>query len=92
MNVDYDALSELFRLQDIEGLIAIGVPEDEYEPVVELIYVSLEALPREQASAAKLVEIFNTVYQQRLGWSEENMRRRQADFEDIATKLMNYFG
>jgi hypothetical protein len=38
MNVDYNALDELFRLQDIEGLIALGVPDDEYEPEVEKIF------------------------------------------------------
>ena len=52
MNVDYDSLNEIFRMQDFLGLIAIGVPEEEYEEQVEDILVALEPLPREEATVA----------------------------------------
>jgi hypothetical protein len=91
MNVDYEALSSLFRVQDIEGLIASGAPEDEYEPEVEKIYVELEALPKEEATVTRLVEIFDDVYKQMFGWSDAQMRRRRPDFEDIAEKIIKYF-
>jgi hypothetical protein len=92
MNVDYDALDELFRIQDIEGLIALGVPDNEYEPEVEKIFAALEALPREEATVPKLVEVFEGVYKQMFGWSDEDMRRRRPHFEEIAMKVMSYFG
>jgi hypothetical protein len=92
MNVDYDALDEIFRIQDIEGLIALGVPDNEYEPEVEKIFVALEALPREEATVPKLVEVFEGVYKQMFGWSDEDMRRRRPHFEEIAIKVMSYFG
>ena len=92
MNVDYDALDELFLIQDIEGLIALGVPDNEYEPEVEKIFAALEALPREEATVPKLVEVFEGVYKQMFGWSDEDMRRRRPHFEEIAMKVMSYFG
>jgi hypothetical protein len=92
MNVDYDALDEIFRIQDIEGLIALGVPDNEYEPKVEKIFAALEALPREEATVPKLVEVFEGVYKQMFGWSDEDMRRRRPHFEEIAIKVMSYFG
>ena len=92
MNVDYDALDELFRIQDIEGLIALGVPDNENEPEVEKIFAALEALPREEATVPKLVEVFEGVYKQMFGWSDEDMRRRRPHFEEIAMKVMSYFG
>ena len=92
MNVDYDALDELFRIQDIEGLIALGTPDDEYEPEVEKIFAALEALPREDATVPKLVEVFEGAYKQMFGWSDEEMRRRRPHFEEIAIKVMSYFG
>jgi hypothetical protein len=92
MNVDYDALDELFRMQDIEGLIALGTPDDEYEPEVEKIFATLEALPREEATVPRLVEVFEGVYKQMFGWSDADMRRRRPHFEEIATKMMNYLG
>ena len=92
MNVDYDSLDELFRMQDIEGLIASGAPDDEYEPEVERIFAALEALPRAEATVSRLVDIFCDVYRQMFGWSEEQMRRRCPDFEEIAEKVIKYFG
>jgi hypothetical protein len=62
MNVDYDSLNEIFRMQDFLGLIAMGVPEEEYEEQVEDIFVALERLPREEAPVARLVDIFEDVY------------------------------
>jgi hypothetical protein len=92
MNVDYDSLNEIFRMQDFLGLIAMGVPEEEYEEQVEDIFVALERLPREEATAARLVGIFEDVYRLKLKWPEEQMRRVRPDFEEIAQKVMNHFG
>jgi hypothetical protein len=92
MNIDYESLDELFRIQDIEGLIASGAPDDEYEPEVERIFAALEALPRDEATVPKLVSIFDDVYKQMFGWSDDDMKRRYPDFEDIAEKVMKYFG
>jgi len=92
MNVDYTAIDELFRLHDIDGLIASGAPDDEYEPEVDRIFLALEALPREQATVATLTDIFERVWKQMFGATEQSIARRRPDFEDIARKLMNYFG
>jgi hypothetical protein len=66
MNVDYAAIDELFRLHDIDGLIASGAPHDEYEPEVDRISLALEALPREQATVATLTDIFERIWKQML--------------------------
>jgi hypothetical protein len=92
MNVDYDSLNEIFRTQDFLDLIAVGAPENEYEREVEDILDALESLPREEATVSRLVSIFEDVYRLRFNWSDEQMRRVRPDFEDIAHKVMNYFG
>ena len=92
MNVDYDSLNEIFRAQDFLGLITVGAPENEYEREVEDVLVALDGLPREEATVPRLVSIFENVYRSRFKWSDEQMRRVRPDFEDIAHKVMNYFG
>jgi hypothetical protein len=92
MNVDSDSLNEIFRTQDFLGLITVGAPESEYEREVEDILVALDRLPREDATVPGLVSIFEDVYRSRFRWSDEQMLRVRPDFEDIAQKVMNYFG
>jgi hypothetical protein len=92
MNVDYAAIDQLFRLQDIDGLIASGAPEDEYESEVELIVTALEALPREDASVISIADTFEAVWTKMCGGSEDQRRRRRFDFEEIAEKVIRYFG
>jgi hypothetical protein len=92
MNVDYAALNELFRLHDVDGLISSGAPNDEYEPEVERIAAALERLPRERASVTAIADIFEAVWTEMFGKSEEQRRRRRFDFEDIAEKVMRAFG
>jgi hypothetical protein len=91
MNVDYEAVSELFRLHDIEGLISSGAPEDEYKPEVERIVAALENVSREQASVTAIADVFQEVWAQMFGLSEEQMRRRRFDFDEIAEKVMQFF-
>jgi hypothetical protein len=90
MKVDYAAISELFRLHDIDGLISSGAPDDEYEPEVERIVTTLENLSREQASVTAIADIFAAVWAQMFGGSEEQMRRRRFDFDEIAEKVMRF--
>jgi hypothetical protein len=93
MKVDYAAISELFRLHDIDGLISSGAPDDEYESEVERIVTALENLSREQASVTAIADIFAAVavWAQMCGGSEEQMRRRRFDFDEIAEKVMRFF-
>ena len=90
---DLESIQDLVRAADIEGLIQIhGAPADEYEREVEDVLVALDGLPREEATVPRLVSIFENVYRSRFKWSDEQMRRVRPDFEDIAHKVMNYFG
>jgi hypothetical protein len=93
MNVDYESIDELFRMYDVEGLISSGAPDDEYEPEVERIFAALEALPRERATTTTLIEMFEEVWKQMFSVTEEEeMAKRRPDFEQIAEKVMQYFG
>jgi hypothetical protein len=91
MDIDYAAISKLFRRADIDGLIASGAPDDEYEPEVDRIAAAIEDLPRDQASVAAIAEIFATVWAQMCGGSQEQMKRRRVEFDEIAEKVMRFW-
>jgi hypothetical protein len=88
MKVDYEAISELFRLHDIEGLISSGAPDDEYEPEVERIIAALEDLSPDQASVTAVAEIFVAVWEEMFGLSEEQIRNRRFEFDEIGERVM----
>jgi hypothetical protein len=92
MKVDYAAIDELFRLYDIDGLISSGAPEDEYDLEVEPIVAALEMLPQELASVTSVANIFEVVWTQMCGGSEEQKKRRRFDFQEIAERVVQYFG
>ena len=71
-------------------MISSGAPDDEYEPEVERIYAALEKLSREQASVSAIADVFATVWAQMFGLSEEQMRKRRFDLDEIAEKVMMF--
>ena len=91
MNVDFESLDELFRLSDLEGLIAAGAPQDEYQPEVELIALALDEIPTGEASKEQIVQIFSDVWKKMFSTSEPGLAARKQGFEEIAEKLLTYF-
>jgi len=92
MNVDFDALDELFRMHDVLGLISIGCPDDEYTPEVERIYAQLDSLLTGEASVDKLISIFRSVYKHMFTLSDVELRKKYPQFEEIAEKVIAYWG
>jgi hypothetical protein len=88
MNVDYEAISELFRLDVIDGLTSSGAPDDEYKPEVEQIVAALEAVPRDEACGTVIADIIGAVRLQMCGGINEQTKRRRFDIDEIAERVM----
>ena len=91
MTVDWESLDELLRLQDIEGLIASGAPDDEYEPEIDDLLDRLEEIPAGMASQVAIVSIFEDVWRQKFSSTEQMLDQRRPHFVEIADKLLQYY-
>ncbi len=80
-------IRDVLNREDVEGLLALGAPEDEYDAEAELIR---QAIQDGQLKPGKeeLMELLKRIWQQMFGpFSEEEMSRRQAALERLSKRL-----
>ncbi len=70
----------------------IGCSDDVYTPEVERIHAELDNLSRGEAKVERLIEIFGAVYKRRFTLSDDELRTRYPQFEEIAQNVMTYWG
>ena len=76
----YANVSRLLREADPMGLIAMGAPDDEYDPEVSTI------LPRlREAKAA--VDVQRIVHEEFVRWFDADLVRSLADYAEVAERI-----
>ena len=85
-----DLINELLRHEDIEGLLSMGAPDDEYESEAEMIADRVgEAEQKTNKITREEVENLGaTVWKEMFGLSDEHARRRKDAFVAIAARLV----
>jgi hypothetical protein len=82
-----NTIREILNREDIEGLLALGAPGDEYSTEAELISQAIEngqVEPREE----ELNKLLRGIWQRMFGpFSEEEMKQRQPALERVARQL-----
>jgi len=85
-------IDELLRTHDIEGLIEIGAPEDEYNSeakmIAERIGTAEWRVCPQKLSLAQIKEIIRNVWVEMFGLDEEVLGKREDAFEEIAKRLV----
>ena len=76
----YSHVSRLLREADPIGLIAIGAPDDEYDPEVSTI------LPRLRAANAA-VDVQRIVHEEFVHWFGADIAGPIADYADVAERI-----
>jgi hypothetical protein len=87
-----DLVGELLRHEDIEGLLSMGAPDDEYESEAEMI---ADRIDEEEAKAVNhmltrqdVESIIASVWGQIFGLDAERAGYRQHAFTAIAARLV----
>jgi hypothetical protein len=87
-----DLINELLRYQDIEGLLAMGAPGDEYESEAQMIADRVDdaerRTPDHKIAREEVETIVAAVWAEMFGLSDEDSRRRKDAFAAIATRLV----
>jgi hypothetical protein len=78
--------------EDIEGLVAIGCPPDEYNSETSLIESRIARLTRfgnEPLEAAKVEAIVAEVWNEQFGpFSDEDLQKRRSAFTAVARRIV----
>jgi hypothetical protein len=86
-----DLINELLRHEDIEGLLSMGAPDDEYESEAEMIADRVgeaEEKTNDKITREEVEDIVATVWKEMFGLSDEHARRRKDAFVAIAARLV----
>ena len=87
-----DLINELLRFEDIEGLLSMGAPDDEYESEAEMIADRIgdaDGISTDHKVTRDEVEnIIAGVWIEMFGLSDEDSRRRKNAFAAIAARLV----
>ena len=80
----------IFRLEDPEGLIALGAPEDEYDSEADELQTELDALDESDITRARVSSIIINIWQDYFGpFTEEELRKRQPVLQRLVQRILN---
>ena len=84
-------IENLLRTHDIEGLLDIGAPEDEYNTeakmIAERIGTAEWRIHPQKLPVAQVKEIIRNVWAETFALDEEDLAKRERAFEEIAKRL-----
>jgi hypothetical protein len=84
-------IKRLLDREDIEGLLAIGAPGDEYESEAEMICSGIVKLRREHPNdltTEGITEVITNVWQEMFGpMASDQLRAREPVFRKIAAEI-----
>lgn len=89
---DLPSLQELVRTADIEGHLADGAPQDEYEPEEDLLFQAIHGLSTQDLVLANLLPHLERIWQQSFQLSASDLDRRRPALLSLAKEIERYFG
>lgn len=87
MTISFSDIDTALREEDIEGLIALGTPTDEYSSEAKEIADALQLLHNECPNEEVLVSIISHVWSESFHRSEQELEERKPAFQRVAKKL-----
>ena len=88
MAISISQISSALRAEDIEGLIALGAPGDEYAREAQEISNALMSLNSVRQTADAIVAIVALVWAKSFNRSSEEINERMPAFRRIAQRLI----
>jgi hypothetical protein len=89
---DLESLQQLVREADIEGHLAEGAPEDEYEPEEEELFAALSPRETEHLTAAQILPVLLEVWRKSFSLSDAELAVREPKLKELAVTIERFFG
>jgi hypothetical protein len=89
MDVSLSALKTALQHEDVEGLIELGAPDDEYDSEAQAVLSALQAVPVSEFEQSSLAAIIAVVWAESFGRVEEEIKLRMPAFLSIANRVLS---
>jgi hypothetical protein len=88
MNTSSTAIDLILQTEDVEGLIEIGAPSDEYVSEAQEIAEAISKLSASQVTAENIVAIISLAWAKSFNRSAEEIKERLPAFHRIARQIL----
>ncbi len=92
MSPDLDSIRELVRDADIEGLIADGAPQDEYDPEADAWFDQIAPLAPAELVADSLLPGLEALWRSGFDLNEDTLAQRRPELLVLARQIERFFG
>lgn len=89
MQIDINYINNLLVSEDIEGLIELGAPEDEYIQEAEDIHFAIDKLGEPERTKENILAIISIIWMKNFELNQNDMELRLESLENIADNLLN---
>ena len=89
---DLSSLKELVATADVEGFIADGSPQDEYDTEAELLFDFAEDLPTAQLTVSELLPILESIWRKDFTLDDAALSERRPALLKLAQQIERFFG
>jgi hypothetical protein len=89
---DLASIKELVAAADIEGFLAEGAPQDEYDTESELLFDFLEDLPTDEIVATELLPILEAIWRKDFSLDDAALQQRSPALLSLAQQVERFFG
>ncbi|PYV31523.1 MAG: hypothetical protein DMG22_16410 [Acidobacteria bacterium] len=91
------AVQSALDREDMEGLLALGAPADEYEPEAQLVADAINILSEDACrvppTASQLLESLRQVWQRMFGpFSQQDLAKREPALRRVAADIVRALG
>lgn len=80
-------IQNLLREEDIEGLIAVGAPADEYNAEAEIVFAALSGLEASKLSSEARLDLIIHVWQNAFNLSGSDIKQRLPNLTMLAKRI-----
>jgi len=89
MAISYIDVETNFRVEDIEGLIEMGAPGDEYNSEAKEIFEALKRFGKDQFTEDNIVVVISRVWKKMFDLDEDDISKRMPAFKKVALDLLS---
>ena len=88
MDISVAKVKLAMQREDVEGLIELRAPDDEYDAEAQAVLSALMAMPTPELNPSALAAIISVVWAKSFGRTEEEIKLRMPAFLNIANQLL----
>ncbi|MGO9336568.1 MAG: hypothetical protein ACLPY1_03570 [Terracidiphilus sp.] len=88
MGIALSTIEEALREADIESLIEIGAPDDEYTSEARDIANAVSHIDESRLAEGQLLDVLRSVWARSFDLAQEDVERRAPAFQQVARRIL----